>query len=133
MKNNLVERPKFFKLIDNQIKTVIIKLGSQSAGVWFPLPKRGGRYEHIRDFVINSRIFCFDSICCGTCSDNTQRHKKITTLAWTAWWLFYNYLVCGSHSCGADCLLCHYNNTFLIKSQVTVFTFIKLLLFFTSY
>ena len=46
---------------------------STSEGRW--------RYEYIRN-IITSDGFRF------TCSDNLHRHKKITTLADQAWWLF---------------------------------------------
>jgi len=36
------KRNNFLELIDNFIKTVIIELGSRSAGERFPLPKGGG-------------------------------------------------------------------------------------------
>jgi len=37
-----IEKTNFLELIDNFIKTVIIELGSRSAGERFPLPKGGG-------------------------------------------------------------------------------------------
>lgn len=70
------------KIIDNFTKTAIIKIGSQSAG-WFPLPKGGGCYEYIRNFIT------YDSFR-NTCSYNLHRHKKITTPPTKLVWLFYD-------------------------------------------